>query len=220
MLPQETPKSQAPVVFNTDTTQRKAVCAGWELKALNLATIKKMQLIRHPAEEFQGVKPDSKEMIKAAVELFKMDSYANSATCPNNMNQTRSSQMSSENFKQGTAHHVDLGFIHGPDNLTDMLLVTDGATNKGKHVIEGRRRGKECYLLIVHAASREAWTFPLKNKNPPTSLIDSFLQKNGTAGSRNKITTHPDSVLACSNRFQQTCKSNGFELHGHTRDRN
>jgi hypothetical protein len=38
--------------------------------ALNPATIKKMQ-IRFP-EEFQGIKPDSMEMLEAAVELFEM----------------------------------------------------------------------------------------------------------------------------------------------------
>jgi hypothetical protein len=78
----------------------------------------------------------------------------------------RGSPTSSENFKPGTAHHMDFGFIRGPDNLTDM--ASSGAT-QGKHVVEGRR-GEECYLLIVDAASREIWTFPLKSKSPPTSL--------------------------------------------------
>ncbi len=103
---------------------------------------------------------------------------------------------------------MDLGFIRGPDNLADM--VADGAT-PGKHLIQGRR-GEECYLLIIDAASRHLWTFPLKNKNPPTVLIDSFLQKNGIAGKQNKITTSPDGLLARSNRFQQTCESNGYEI--------
>jgi hypothetical protein len=123
----------------------------------------------------------------------------------------RGSPISSENFKPGTAYHMDFGFIRGPDNLTDM--VSSGAT-QGKHVIEGRR-GEECYLLIIDAASREIWTFPLKSKSPPTSLIDSFLKKNGIAGSKNKITTHPDGMLARSNRFQQTCESNGFAIDTH-----
>jgi hypothetical protein len=61
---------------------------------------------------------------------------------------------------------MDFGFIRGPDNLTDM--ASSGAT-QGKHVVEGRR-GKECYLLIIDAASREIWTFPLKSKSPPTSF--------------------------------------------------
>jgi hypothetical protein len=122
------------------------------------------------------------------------------------------SPMSSENFKAGTACHVDLGLICGPNNLTNK--ATDGATT-GECVIEGRR-GKEGCLLIANAASREAWTFLLKNKNPPKSLINSFLQKNGAAGSRKKITTHPDGMLARSNWFQPTCESkNGFEPDTH-----
>jgi hypothetical protein len=46
----------------------------------------------------------------------------------------RGAPISSENYKPGTAYHMDLGFIQGPKNLPDM--VATGAT-KGKHVIEG-----------------------------------------------------------------------------------
>jgi transposase InsO family protein len=119
--------------------------------------------------------------------------------------------VSSENYKPGTAYHMDLGFIRGPDNLPDM--VANGAT-KGKHITEGRR-GETCYLLFVDVATRHIWTFLLKNKNPPTTLIDSFLQKNGISRKRNKITTSPDGMLARSNRFQQTCETNGFEIDTH-----
>ena len=124
--------------------------------------------------------------------------------------------ISSENYKPGTAYHMDLGFIRGPDNLPDM--ISNGAT-KGKHVIEGRR-GETCYLLIIDAATRQLWTFPLKNKNPPTSLIDSFLKKNGIGHKRAKITTSPDGMLARSNRFQQTCETNGFEVDTHNTEIN
>jgi hypothetical protein len=106
---------------------------------------------------------------------------------------------------------MDLGFIRGRDNLPDM--VANGAA-KSKHITEGRR-GETCYLLIADVATRHIWTFPLKNKNPPTTLIDSFLQKNGTSRKRNKITTSPDGMLARSNRFQQTCETNGFEIDTH-----
>jgi hypothetical protein len=123
----------------------------------------------------------------------------------------RGPRISSENFKPGTACHMDVGFIRGPDNLPDM--IADGAT-LGNHVMQGRR-GEECYLLIIDAASREMWTFPFKNKNLPIALIDSFLQKNGTGGKKNLITTSPDGMLARSNRFQQTCESNGPEIDSH-----
>jgi transposase InsO family protein len=119
--------------------------------------------------------------------------------------------VSSENYKPGTACHVDLGFIRGPDNLPDM--VANGAA-KGKHITEGRR-GETYYLLIVDVATRHIWTFSLKNKNPRTTLIDSFLQKNGISRKRNKITTSPDGMLARSNRFQQTCETNRFEIDTH-----
>jgi hypothetical protein len=129
--------------------------------------------------------------------------------------QRKSSQgkpISSENYKPGTACHMDLGFIRGPENLLDM--VVNGAT-KGKHVIQGRR-GETCYLLIIDTASRQLWTFPLQNKSPPTTLIDSFLKKNGIGrNSRTKIRTTPDGMLERSNRFQQTCESNGYAVEPH-----
>ena len=92
---------------------------------------------------------------------------------------------------------MDFGFIRGPDNIPDM--VATGAA-KGKHIIEGRQ-GETCYLLIIDAASCQVWSFPLKNKNPPTSLIDSFLKKNGISWKMHKITTNPNGMLARSNRF-------------------
>ena len=59
----------------------------------------------------------------------------------------------SKNYKPGTAYHMDLGFIRGPDNLPEM--VSQGTT-KGKYAIEGRR-GKTCYLLIIDAATRQLY---------------------------------------------------------------
>jgi hypothetical protein len=116
--------------------------------------------------------------------------------------------ISSENCKPGTACHADLGFVRGPDDLPD--VIEEGATTKGKHVIEGRR-GETCCLVIINAASRQLWTpFQLKNKSPPTTLIDSFLKKNGIGRAKTKITTTTEGMLARSNRFQQTCESNGF----------
>jgi hypothetical protein len=55
----------------------------------------------------------------------------------------------------------------------------------------------------------------LKNKNPPTTLIDTFLKKNRIGRKKAKITTSPDGMLARSNRFQQTCERNGFEVDTH-----
>jgi hypothetical protein len=93
-------------------------------------------------------------------------------------------------------------------------MVAHRAT-KGKHAIEGRR-GESCYLLIIDAVARHTWTFPLKNKSPPTTLIDSFLQKNGIARKKGaKITTNPEGLLARSNRFQQACKTNGYKVDTH-----
>ena len=53
-------------------------------------------------------------------------------------------------------------------------VVANGATDEGKRVIKGRR-GKTRCLLLINAATRQLRTFPLKNKNPPRSLIDAFL---------------------------------------------
>jgi hypothetical protein len=106
---------------------------------------------------------------------------------------------------------MDLGFIRGQDNLPDM--VATGA-QKGKHILKGRR-GETCYLLIIDAAPRQLWTFPLMTKNPPITLIDSFLKKNGVCRRKMKITTNPDGTLAQSSRFQQTCESNGYTINTH-----
>jgi hypothetical protein len=102
---------------------------------------------------------------------------------------------------------MDLGFIRAPDNLPDMVAC---GASKGKHVIKGQR-GETCFLLIIDAATQQMWTFPLKNKHPPTILIDSFLKENGAGRNRAKIMTSPEGMLARSNRFQQTCVTNGFE---------
>ena len=112
-------------------------------------------------------------------------------------------------------YHMDLGFIRGPENLLDM--IANGAT-KGKHAIAGRC-GETCYLLIIDAATRQLWTFPLKNKSPPMSHIDSLLKKNGIGCKQIKITTSPEGMLARSNRFQQTCESNGFTIDTHNAER-
>jgi hypothetical protein len=54
-------------------------------------------------------------------------------------------------LQPGAACHMDFGFIHGPDDLPDMVA---NGTAKGKHVFEGRH-GKNCYLLIIDAATRQ-----------------------------------------------------------------
>ena len=115
----------------------------------------------------------------------------------------------SENYKPGTAYHMDLGFIRGPENLPDM--IANGAA-KGKHATEGRR-GETCCLSPHHRCCHSTTLdIPVENKSPPTSLIDSFLKKNGIGRKRFKITTSPEGMLTRSNRFQQTCESNGFAI--------
>ena len=88
-----------------------------------------------------------------------------------------------DNFKPGTAYHMDLGYIGGP--------------SKDSKKIECRSyEGFVTYLLIIDAASRYTFVFPLKSKHPPIKLIDEFLTKHGH--SNKNISTSQHGTLAKS----------------------
>jgi hypothetical protein len=120
-------------------------------------------------------------------------------------------QSTREAFLPGTAFHMDLGFIRGPDNLQEVLH--SGATPK--KTIQKSHDGYNSYLLIVDAASRYLWSFLLKNKDPPIELIDQFLAKHGTAKKETLITTAPDGLLAKSMSFNQLCVKQGYSTSAH-----
>jgi transposase InsO family protein len=111
-----------------------------------------------------------------------------------------------DNFMPGTAYHMDLGFIRGPNNLPDVIKnsATPTFTSQLSH------DGYNAYLLIIDAASRYIFCFLLKSKSPPVQIIDQFLAKHGRASNK-IITTSPDGALHKSTSFKATCRQYGFE---------
>ena len=71
------------------------------------------------------------------------------------------------------------------------------------------------YLLIIDAASRYVFAFPLKSKHPPINIIDKFLDKYGTAKQK-IITTSPNGTLKQSHTFAETCRNKGYTIADNT----
>lgn len=120
-------------------------------------------------------------------------------------------QTTRDSFLPGTAFHMDIGFVRGPKNLTELLgdtYVTPQKTAQLSH------DGYSAYLSIVDAASRYIFCFPLKSKSPPIDLIDKFLAKYGRAKS-STISTDPNGMLHKSNSFTQVCKKYGYTKTAH-----
>jgi hypothetical protein len=101
---------------------------------------------------------------------------------------------------------MDVGFIRGPDNLTENI---QGNNRKKTPTMQKSHDGYTAYLLIIDAATRYIFCFPLQSKTPPLKLIDAFLSKNGQA-KKGVITTTPEGYLHKSTRFQDLCKKYGY----------
>jgi transposase InsO family protein len=85
---------------------------------------------------------------------------------------------------------MDLGFIRGPsqqDTLNNKTTI--------KTTLQQSHHGYTAYLLIIDAATRYVFCFPLKNRHPPIQIIDQFLSKFGKAKKPSIITTNPDGLL-------------------------
>jgi transposase InsO family protein len=113
-----------------------------------------------------------------------------------------------ETFLPGTSFHMDIGFIRGPKNLKE--VINNGATPK--ETIIASHDGYTCYLLIIDSATRYVWTFLLKERSPPISLLKQFLTKHGYPKQANTITTSPTGLLAKSLSFNKVCNDQGFTV--------
>ena len=102
-----------------------------------------------------------------------------------------------EHFLPGTMFHMDFGFMSGPSNLQDVFYK--GHTPKSTTVAS--RDGHVAYLLIIDAASRYVWVFPVKSKKPPINLIHTFLTRHGQART-GLITTSANGVLTRSHQVR------------------
>jgi hypothetical protein len=74
--------------------------------------------------------------------------------------------------------------------------------------------GYSAYLIIVDAATRYVFYFPLKSRSPPLALIDKFLSKNGHP-SRQVISTSPNGLLHQSKSFSDVCQKYGYSKNAH-----
>lgn len=121
--------------------------------------------------------------------------------------QNRRLSTTREEFIPGVSFNMDLGFISGPENLQE--VVKDGVTPK--KLLKTSRDGYTCYLLIIDAASRYVWTFPLKDGSPPINLIHAFLDRHGR-GKKKRISTSPSGILNKSKAFHTTMQLNHFQV--------
>jgi hypothetical protein len=74
-------------------------------------------------------------------------------------------QSTCETFLAGTAFHMDLGFIRVPKIIKDengQSKTTKTTTAQLSH------NGYSAYLIIVDAATRYVFCFPLKSRSPPS----------------------------------------------------
>ena len=85
----------------------------------------------------------------------------------------------------GTAYHMDVGYIRGPSNIHK--IIHEGA--QPKHNIQQSHDGYTSYLLIIDAASRYIFVFPLKSGAPLINIIDMFLKRYGNANKKRHLIT-------------------------------
>ena len=83
----------------------------------------------------------------------------------------------------GQVFHMDLLFIGGSSNLEDM--ITNNAPPE--KTLQTSRDGYIGFLTIIDVTTRNLWTHPVKNKDPPLDYINSFLQKFGIRNSDPRI---------------------------------
>ena len=70
--------------------------------------------------------------------------------------------------------HMDLGYICGLDNLPEVVIGDPAGPLLTKSI-----DGHVAYLLVIDAATRYIWNFPLLDEHPPLTLIDQFLCRFG-----------------------------------------
>ena len=106
-------------------------------------------------------------------------------------------------------YHLNLAFVSGPSNLREM--IEKGA--KQKDTITVSREGYIVFLTIIDVATRYLWVFPIKNKDPPIKLVNTFLTKRGIKKIKDKmITTSRNGYLAKSKAFKKNVKDNGYTV--------
>ena len=69
------------------------------------------------------------------------------------------------------------------------------------------------FFTIIDVATRYLLVFPIRNKDPPIKLINTFLDKRGIKKIKNKpIATSQNGYLAKSKAFKKNSKDNGYAV--------
>ena len=81
------------------------------------------------------------------------------------------------------------------------------STDKPKLTVKQSRDGYICFLTTINVATQQLWTHLIKNKDPPTLYIDTFLKQHGMQKMdpyKAIITTSGQGYLAKSKAFEAT----------------
>ena len=69
------------------------------------------------------------------------------------------------------------------------------------------------FLTNIDVATRYLWVFPIKNKDPPIKLVNTFVTKRGIKKIEDKtITTSRNGYLAKLKAFKKNAKDNGYTV--------
>jgi hypothetical protein len=123
----------------------------------------------------------------------------------------RQPHIRAQNFIPGTAFHMDLGFICGPKMVKDNIGISRPSKTQTAQQLHD---GYLAYLIIVDAATRYVFCFPLKSRSPPLALIDKIINKNGHP-QQQVISTSPNGLHHKSKSFAEVCKKYGYSKNAH-----
>jgi len=106
---------------------------------------------------------------------------------------------------------IDIGV--GNRFLMDLCVVR-GPVSKGtdKGTIMSSFDGYTSYLLITDKASRYSWVFLTKNKNPPITIVDTFLEHHGLKQGMRRLRTDQSGELAKSSEFHKLVDKHNYIL--------
>ena len=125
----------------------------------------------------------------------------------NNLRTDTDMRGSERSQTQVTRFHMDFSFLRGPKHLQSLLHKQQTPKHKirntkSHHPIKTSHDGCSSHLLITDAASRHAWTFLTKTKEPPLMTLNTFSSQNGLKKDQPKFTrTDQGGELAQSAAF-------------------
>lgn len=104
---------------------------------------------------------------------------------------------------RGQQFHMDYGFVRGSDYKD--------ANEKGGIVIS--RDGYNSYLIIVDAFTRYTWVYLTADKQPPLSIVSSFLDRYGLKeGTHRQVRCDQGGELARSSKFREIIQLAGYSV--------